>query len=137
MALSKVVVTGGSGRVGRYVLRELRDHYDVINADLSASAEAEFVATDVMQLDAVRAAEAFVELFAEVKRPRVVLAYADEMPPYFEPFRHEVLEKWQRPDPVKDEIEAMGIPVHVVGDAGGPAFMPNAIATGPLAARHI
>lgn len=65
MSLKKVVVTGGSGRVGRYVLEELAKSFDVRNADL-APAEAgaggrppalvEYVAMDVMDLDAVRLA---------------------------------------------------------------------------------
>lgn len=65
MALKKVVVTGGSGRVGRYVLEELAKSFDVRNADLSPAetgaggrppAVVEYVSMDVMDLDAVRAA---------------------------------------------------------------------------------
>lgn len=61
----RVVVTGGSGRVGRYVLAELAKHHQVINADLQPcqvgpengpAPEVEFLRTDVMDLDAVRAA---------------------------------------------------------------------------------
>ncbi|MDJ0358436.1 NAD(P)-dependent oxidoreductase [Paenarthrobacter sp. PH39-S1] len=67
MTLKNIVVTGGSGRVGRYVVAELAKNFDVTNADLapvrggvngapSASVEVEYVATDVMDLDAVRRA---------------------------------------------------------------------------------
>lgn len=38
---------------------------------------------------------------------------------------------------LKDEIEAMGLPVHVVGDADGPEFLPAAFAKGHMAARYI
>lgn len=55
--MTKVVVTGGSGRVGRYVIRELSSSFDVVNADLrEADDEARFVKTDVMVLDEVRSA---------------------------------------------------------------------------------
>ncbi len=68
-AISRVIVTGGSGRVGRYVLRELAPSFDVVNADLlGGPAEAEHVATDVMDLDALRrvtaGADAVVHLAA-------------------------------------------------------------------------
>ena len=57
MSLKKVVVTGGSGRVGAYVLREIAPHFDVQNADLAPGLPAvPYRQTDVMQLDAVRAA---------------------------------------------------------------------------------
>ena len=55
--ISSVVVTGGSGRVGRYVVDELLGGYDVTNADLAASqAPATYLQTDVMDLDSVRRA---------------------------------------------------------------------------------
>ncbi|AMM34449.1 NAD-dependent epimerase/dehydratase [Sinomonas atrocyanea] len=65
MPPKKVVVTGGSGRVGRYVLENLAEIFQVRNADLAPAltgaggrppAEAEFVKTDVLDLDDVRAA---------------------------------------------------------------------------------
>jgi len=57
MSIKKVVVTGGSGRVGAYVLRELAPHYDVVNADLvPGPVETAFVRTDVLDLDQVRKA---------------------------------------------------------------------------------
>jgi UDP-glucose 4-epimerase len=60
MRIAKVLVTGGSGRVGRYVLRELAKEWRVTNADLlPAHAESvEYRATDVLDLDAVRRAVA-------------------------------------------------------------------------------
>lgn len=56
--LKRVLITGGSGRVGSYVLREIAPHYDVINADLSANHAdiAQFLHVDVMDLRAVRSA---------------------------------------------------------------------------------
>jgi nucleoside-diphosphate-sugar epimerase len=59
MAPRKVVVTGGSGRVGAYVLRELAPHFDVLNADLVPGAGGtRFLKTDVLALDEVRRAVA-------------------------------------------------------------------------------
>ncbi len=56
--IKKVLVTGGSGRVGSYVLREIAPHYDVINGDLSLrNADiARYLHLDVMDLQALRAA---------------------------------------------------------------------------------
>ncbi|MCG7205097.1 NAD-dependent epimerase/dehydratase family protein [Streptomyces arenae] len=66
---TKVVVTGGSGRVGRYVVAELARTFDVINADRVASdAAVPHVETDVMDLEKVRAvtkgADAVIHLAA-------------------------------------------------------------------------
>jgi UDP-glucose 4-epimerase len=56
-SISSVVVTGGSGRVGRYVVAELLEGYDVTNADITASdASISHLQTDVMDLDSVRRA---------------------------------------------------------------------------------
>jgi UDP-glucose 4-epimerase len=67
-SVKRVVVTGGSGRVGRYVLRELSAGYDVINADLTESSITGFIQTDVMNLSSVRAvlkgADAVIHLAA-------------------------------------------------------------------------
>ena len=58
----KVVVTGGSGRVGRHVIACLARDHQVVNADLAppahglASADVPFVKADVMQIDALREA---------------------------------------------------------------------------------
>jgi UDP-glucose 4-epimerase len=73
----KVVVTGGSGRVGRYVLAELAQHYDVVNVDLTPAtvgpngapaADVRHVTADVMDLSsvsqAVAGADAVVHLAA-------------------------------------------------------------------------
>ena len=73
----RIVVTGGSGRVGRYVLAQLVQRYDVVNADLQPCAQGpggtevpqvEFVQTNVMELDQVRnvtaGADAIVHLAA-------------------------------------------------------------------------
>jgi UDP-glucose 4-epimerase len=53
--VTRVVVTGGSGLVGRYVVKELGTAFDVINADLVPLPGAVSVETDVMRLDQVRA----------------------------------------------------------------------------------
>jgi UDP-glucose 4-epimerase len=66
-ARKKVVVTGGSGRVGRYVLAELAPHYDVVNVDLSPATvgpkgsqapDVQHITADVMDLDAISQAVA-------------------------------------------------------------------------------
>lgn len=67
--IRKVVVTGGSGRVGRYVVRELAKSYDVINADLVADdSGVRHETVDVMDLDSLRrvckGADALVHLAA-------------------------------------------------------------------------
>lgn len=57
--IRNVVVTGGSGRVGEYVLRELTAQYDVCNADLvSGKLDVRHVQMDVLDLDSVRRAVA-------------------------------------------------------------------------------
>jgi UDP-glucose 4-epimerase len=50
-----VVVFGGSGRVARHLLHELRTDYDVVNADLVPGGDLDFVEVDVMDLERVRA----------------------------------------------------------------------------------
>jgi len=67
--IRKVVVTGGSGRVGRYVVRELARSYDVVNADLVAcDSGVRHETVDVLDLDALRrvckGADALVHLAA-------------------------------------------------------------------------
>ncbi|WP_432286218.1 NAD(P)-dependent oxidoreductase [Aminobacter sp. BA135] len=67
--IRKVVVTGGSGRVGRYVVRELAKSYDVVNTDLIAcDSGVRHETVDVMDLDALRrvckGADALVHLAA-------------------------------------------------------------------------
>ncbi|MDI3325199.1 NAD(P)-dependent oxidoreductase [Pontibacterium granulatum] len=69
MSKQRVVVTGGSGRVGRYVVRQLLTEYEVVIADLVAGdADAHFVETNVMALDqlrqAMQGADAVVHLAA-------------------------------------------------------------------------
>lgn len=57
MNIKKVVVTGGSGRVGTYVLRELVSHFDVTNADLvPGRLDTSYINADVMDLDSLRRA---------------------------------------------------------------------------------
>lgn len=57
-ASKRVVVTGGSGRVGRYVVAELQGHHDVVNADRVPSEWSERVAVEVTDLVLVRRAVA-------------------------------------------------------------------------------
>ena len=53
--MKKVVVTGGSGRVGGYILRHMASTYRLVNADLVGSRQdVPFVQTDVMDLQSVR-----------------------------------------------------------------------------------
>ncbi|AVL71410.1 NAD(P)-dependent oxidoreductase [Oligella urethralis] len=55
--MKRVVVTGGSGRVGKYVVAQLMRENQVVVADLKPSDhDVEYVETDVMDLDAVRRA---------------------------------------------------------------------------------
>lgn len=57
MSIKRVVVTGGSGRVGGYVVRQLLKDYEVVIADLvPGNADAEYAEVNVMNLDQVRAA---------------------------------------------------------------------------------
>lgn len=65
----RVVVTGGSGRVGRAVLAELATSYDVVNADrVPDPFGVEYERVDVLDLDSVRAvtrgADAVIHLAA-------------------------------------------------------------------------
>jgi len=69
LSIRKVVVTGGSGRVGSYVLREIASHFDVLNADLNpGQIDTRYQRTDVMNLaevrNAVKGADAVVHLAA-------------------------------------------------------------------------
>lgn len=55
----RVVVTGGSGRVGRFVLAELACDYEVVNADrVPDDVGVSYEQVDVLELDAVRRATA-------------------------------------------------------------------------------
>ncbi len=54
---TKVAVTGGSGRVGRFVVDELASAFDVTNVDLAQSdAAVEYIEGDVTDLDSMRRA---------------------------------------------------------------------------------
>jgi UDP-glucose 4-epimerase len=53
----RVVVTGGSGRVGRYVVRELREDFDVVNLDIRPGERSdEHLSCDLLDRGAVRRA---------------------------------------------------------------------------------
>jgi nucleoside-diphosphate-sugar epimerase len=69
--VTRVVVTGGSGKAGRSVVRDLTDHgFDVINVDVNAPAEAvaPFLSADLTQfgqaVEALDGADAVVHLAA-------------------------------------------------------------------------
>ncbi len=69
--MKKLVVTGGSGKAGRAVVRELTDHgYDVLNVDLQRPAVpvGQFLRADITDfgqaVEALRGAEAVVHLAA-------------------------------------------------------------------------
>lgn len=69
MSIRRVVVTGGSGRVGRFVIRELAAPFDVMNADLVPGEDvAEHRQVDVMDVgsvrEALRGADAVIHLAA-------------------------------------------------------------------------
>lgn len=57
MSIKRVVVTGGSGRVGSYVVRQLLKDYEVVIADLvPGNADAHYIQANVMELDQLRQA---------------------------------------------------------------------------------
>ena len=75
--MTQVVVTGGSGRAGRAVVRDLVDHgYDVVNVDVAPPPElvAPFLRADLTDLgetiEALRGSDAVVHL-AAIPAPRI------------------------------------------------------------------
>jgi len=75
--VTRVVVTGGSGKAGRSVVRDLLDHgFDVVNVDMTPPAEpvAPFLHADLTQygeaIEALRGADAVVHL-AAIPAPRI------------------------------------------------------------------
>jgi len=75
--LTQIVVTGGSGKAGRAVVRDLVDHgYDVVNADVVAPADqlAPLLRVDFTDLgetiEALRGADAVIHL-AAIPAPRI------------------------------------------------------------------
>lgn len=75
--MTRVVVTGGSGKAGRSVVRDLLDHgFDVVNVDMAPPAEpvAPFLLADLTQfgeaVEALRGADAVVHL-AAIPAPRI------------------------------------------------------------------
>ena len=69
--------------------------------------------------NATAAADAFLALFAGVEQPRILFVYADETPPYFEPFKHETLARVHARDEIREAIEARMQPtVEALTDAG-------------------
>lgn len=79
--------------------RLLRDAIEsvVLPTDLSSSA--------------LQAAEYFMSLFGSWERPQVYLVYADQTPPYLEPFRQEMLKESRQPDVIRQELERQLTPV--------------------------
>ena len=75
--MTQIVVTGGSGKAGRAVVRDLVDHgYDVVNVDVVAASPgvAPFLRADLTDLgetiEALRGADAVVHL-AAIPAPRI------------------------------------------------------------------
>ncbi len=63
------------------------------------------IATDLSP-DAGDAATEFAMLADREPCPRAILAFADSTPPYLQPFRHDILARWNQPDHQRKEIEA-------------------------------
>ena len=75
--MTQIVVTGGSGKAGRAVVRDLVDHgYDVVNVDVvpSSRSDAPFLRADLTDqgetIEALRGADAVVHL-AAIPAPRI------------------------------------------------------------------
>jgi nucleoside-diphosphate-sugar epimerase len=88
----RIVVTGGSGKAGRWVVRDLRDHgHQVVNVDVvhDGSEHGQCVVTDLTELgqvhDVVRGADAIVHLAA---------IPAPEIRPAGETFRINAVSTW-------------------------------------------
>jgi len=95
------------GSTAEYVVRRASCPVLTVHpTDLAADAP---VGTVIVPTDlgpeSIEAVDVFVRVFAGAERPLVLLVFADPTPPYIEPFQHQALERWGRPDVRKEEID--------------------------------
>lgn len=95
------------GSTAEYILR--RSPIPVLTVHPSDAPPRDTVDTVIVPTDLspdFAEAATFFAQFADLDpRPRAFLVFADATPPYFQPFRHEILAQWNQPDDRKEEIE--------------------------------
>jgi nucleotide-binding universal stress UspA family protein len=101
------------GSVAEYVVRRCESPVLTIHPQdeiLTGELKCVLLPTD-LSLAASPAAETLIDLLGDVERPHLILAYADRMPAYLEPFRHDVLMENSKVDVVKEDLEASMEPI--------------------------
>jgi nucleotide-binding universal stress UspA family protein len=109
------------GSTAEYVVS--RSRCPVMSVHSLDRVSTESIETIILPTDLSAAASdalnAFVEIFGDTQKPRVLLVYADQTPPYLEPFRHEADARWSERDSIKEEIARRLEPVAAhLRDAG-------------------
>jgi nucleotide-binding universal stress UspA family protein len=96
------------GSTAEYILRRSSCPVLIIHPDDGpprSEIDTVVIPTDLSP-DAGEAAMDFAKLADRDPRSRAILAFVDATPPYLQPFRHEILAKWNQPDRERDEIES-------------------------------